>query len=142
MYARIGEKETFCSKVRRFGTFIKSKIMPEKKLTLDALLRMTPYIDDKDLVAHASRQLFLSRVRSVRTVRNTFFPNHKANKYEEFIHPEWFEFEKFSILLVLQAIWKLKDQYQIYQMVDGPKVEESLKEMYSSPLWKKIGKLK
>ena len=108
-------------------------------LTLDSLLAMTPVVNGVDLVSRASRQLFLSHVKSQTNVRDTFFPQHEPDRYEAHIDPQWFDFEEFANAFVCHALYVNKDEYCIYKMVDGEKVEELLADFYLSPDWKKVG---
>ena len=123
------------------GVITWTTVMADKRtLSLESLLAMTPVVNGVDLVGRAARQLFLSHVKSQANVRDTFFYGHERDRYEASIDPAWFDFEAFANIYVCQAVYQNKDEYNIYKMVDGEKIQDMLADFYRSPDWKKIGK--
>jgi len=118
-------------------------------LTLDALMAMTPVVNDQDIVQLASRHAFISHVKRQPSVRDTFFPVLSRQPLADNWSPEvaavlqddvtWFDFSRYSVLYVAQAICKLRDDFLVHTMLEEDIVTEQLKAMHDSSDWKKIG---
>ena len=110
-----------------------------KELTVDVLQHMSPYVNGKDVVAQAARNLLVDYIKQQGHVEEVFFHGRTPEKCEYFIDPTWFDFHNFATLYACQALYKSKDPYSINKMVDGEKVEAKLKDIYESAAWKKLG---
>jgi hypothetical protein len=117
--------------------------------TFDALVAMTPIVLGTDIVRLAARHLFLGQVKCQAPVHDVFFPTSPkrpgvdcgrfgevATMLDEIT---WFDFSRYSILYVAQAICRLCDPYSIYSMLDEDIVNEQLRSVHESSDWKKIG---
>jgi len=118
-------------------------------LTLDALMSMTSVVNGQDIVQLAARHAFLSHVKRHPSVRDAFFPTSSRQPLADKWSPEvasvlqddvaWFDFGRYSVLYVAQAICQLRDEFLIYSMLEEDVVTEQLKAMHDSSDWKKIG---
>jgi len=118
-------------------------------LTLDALMSMTSVVNGQDIVQLAARHAFLSHVKRHPSVRDAFFPASSRQPLADKWSPEvasvlqddvaWFDFGRYSVLYVAQAICQLRDEFLIYSMLEEDVVTEQLKAMHDSSDWKKIG---
>jgi len=118
-------------------------------LTTDALMAMTSVVNGQDIVQLASRHAFLGHVKRQPSVRHVFFPTCSRQPAADTWSPEvaavlqgeiaWFDFSRYSVLFVADAICKLGDQFLIHTMLDEEVVSEQLKAMHDSSDWKKIG---
>jgi len=118
-------------------------------LTLDSLLTMTSVVNGQDVVQLASRHAFLSHVKRQPSVRHVFFPTLSRQLLVDNWSPELadvllddttgFDFNRYSVLYVAQAICKLRDKFLVYSMLEENIVAEQLKAIHDSSHWKKIG---
>lgn len=118
-------------------------------LTIDALMAMTPVVNGQDIVQLASRHAFIGHVKRQPPVRDTFFPTSSRQPLADSWSPEvaavlqddvtWFDFSRYSVLYVAQAICKLRDKFLVHTMLEEDIVSEQLKAMHDSSGWKKIG---
>jgi len=118
-------------------------------LTLDALMAMTSVVNGQDIVQLASRHVFLSHVKRQPSVRDVFFPTSSRQPLSDNWSPEvaavlqndvtWFDFSRYSVLYVAQAICNLRDEFLVHTMLQEDIVTEQLKMMHESSDWKKIG---
>lgn len=118
-------------------------------LTLDALMAMTSVVNGQDIVQLASRHAFISHVKRQPSVRDAFFPTLSRQPLADNWSPEvaallqddvtWFDFSRYSVLYVAQAICKLRDNFFVHAMLEEDMVTEQLKAMHDSSDWKKIG---
>ena len=113
----------------------------DNTLSVDALLAMTPIVNGQDLVAFACRHLFLSHVKSQHSVKETFFPTHQKDKHEDFLDDTWFDFDRFAVYYACQAIARLQDEFTIHTLLKKDLIEEEMDAYFTSPDWKKIGKV-
>ena len=51
----------------------------------------------------------------------------------------WFDFSRYSVLYVAQAISNQRDEFLVHRMIDTDVVSEQLAAMHDSSDWKKIG---
>jgi len=119
-------------------------------LTLDALMSMTSVVNGQDVVQLASRHAFLCHVKRQPSVRDVFFETSSRQPLVDNWSPELaavlhddvtaFDFSRYSVLYVAEAICKLRDKFLIYTMLEENIVSEQLKAMYDSSDWKKIGR--
>ena len=109
-------------------------------LSVDGLMTMTPVFEGVDIVGSASRQLLLSRLKSEPHVTQIFFANHKKDDAEEKMDESWFDYEFFSTMLVCQATASGSDDYGIHSILNLPRINEIMANIYHSPEWKKVGK--
>ena len=118
-------------------------------LTLDALMSMTSVVSGQDVVQLASRHAFLSHVKRQSSVRDIFFPSSSRQPLADNWSQEvasvmqsdvaWFDFNRYSVLYVADAICKLRDKFLVHTMLEEDIVAEQLKAMHDSSDWKKIG---
>lgn len=111
----------------------------DDSLTIEPLLAMSPVVLGQDIVRIASRHLLLAHCKSQVSVREALFDQHKADYYESKIDPHWFDFETYATVFVCQALCKNVDEYRIWSMLSGDKVDAAMDEICHSPDWKKIG---
>jgi len=117
-------------------------------LTLDALMAMSSVVNGQDIVRLASRHAFLSHIKRQPSVRDVFFLTSSQPLVDNW-SPElaavlqddvtWFDFSRYSVLYVADAICKLRDKFFIYTMLEENMVTEQLQAMHDSSDWKKIG---
>lgn len=118
-------------------------------LTLDALMEMTSVVNGQDIVQLASRHAFLNHVKRQPTIRDVFFPTSSRQPLVDNWSPDvaavlqddvtWFDFSRYSVLYVAQAICSLRDKFLIHTMLEEDIVTEQLKAIHDSSDWKKIG---
>jgi len=118
-------------------------------LTLDALMGMTSVVNGQDIVQLASRHAFFSHVKRQPAVRDVFFPSSSRQPLADNWSPEvaallqddvtWFDFSRYSVLYVAQAVCSLRDKFLVHTMLEEDIVNEQLKAMHDSSDWKKIG---
>ena len=118
-------------------------------LTLNALMTMTSVVNGQDIVQLASRHAFISHVKRQPSVRDVFFPTSSRQALADSWSPEvaavlqddvtWFDFSRYSVLCVAQAICKLRDKFLVHTMLEEDIIDEQLKAMHDSSDWKKIG---
>ena len=112
---------------------------------------MTPVVNGQDIVQLASRHAFIGHVKRQPPVRDTFFPTSSRQPLADSWSPEvaavlqddvtWFDFSRYSVLYVAQAICKLRDKFLVHTMLEEDIVSEQLKAMHDSSGWKKIGQI-
>ena len=112
-------------------------------------MAMTSVINGQDIVQLAARHVFVSHVKRQPRVRDIFFPTSSRQPLVDSWSPElaamlqdnvtWFDFSRYSVLYVAQAICKLRDQFLIHTMIDEDIVTEQLNTIHDSSDWKKIG---
>jgi len=113
-------------------------------------MAMTPVVNSQDIVQLASRHAFLSHVKRQPSVRDAFFPTSSRQPLADNWSPEvaavlqddvtWFDFSRYSVLYVAQAICKLRDEFLVHTMLEEDIVTEQLKAMHDSSDWKKLGR--
>lgn len=118
-------------------------------LTLDALMAMSSVVNGQDIVQLASRHAFLSHIKRQPSVRDVFFLTSSRQPLVDNWSPELaavlqddvtlFDFSRYSVLYVADAICKLRDKFLIYTMLEENMVTEQLQAMHDSSDWKKIG---
>ena len=116
--------------------------MSDRAQTVDALLEMTPIVDNRDLVRLAARHLFLCQVKSEECVREVFFPQAGPDaRYGEAVGAAsaWFNVRDYAVLFVSQALCRLKDEYGLHTLIDAAGVDEQLDVAHRSSGWKKVG---
>ena len=126
-------------------------------------MSMTPVVNGQDVVRLAARHLFLGQVKCQLPVRDIFFAGSTADKsngdgnfpcggaasqsgsrplmseYEAAAMTSWFDYSRYSVLFVAQAICRLQDEYKLHAMLDERLVDEQLQAIHDSSEWKKIG---
>ena len=109
-------------------------------LSLKGLMEMTPIHEGVDIVSRAARHMFLSIVKTQKTVHDVFFSTHKKQEQDSFaLAKQYFDFERFANLFVCQAICRLQDKHNFHRMLRADVIEEELEEIYMSADWKKVG---
>ena len=112
------------------------------QLTLERLQALTPVVNEIDVAAEKARTLFISHLKGQRSVQSIFFPNYKPCRDEVHIDPNWFDFECFASLFVLEAIVNINDPFKINSLIKKSHLHSVLEEVYESAEWKKVGKHK
>lgn len=115
--------------------------LDKSRLSVDALLAMSPIVDGRDLVQMAARHLFLSLVKTQDNVREVFFPDHtKQDDNLRLIDQQWFDLRRFACLYLSQTICDIKDDIAgLHRLLDENQVYTELEIMYTSHDWKKVG---
>jgi hypothetical protein len=120
-------------------------------LTLDSLMTMTPFVNGQDVVRLAARHVLLGQVKCQLPVREFFgidtgSADNGANQsapltseYEAAAMTSWFDFSRYSVLYMAQAICKVRDPFGIHAMLDEQMVDEQMQQIHESSDWKKIG---
>ena len=123
-----------------FDRTLQAEIKLDAHLSLDALMRMTPKFEGRDLVKVACKHLLVSKLKSQHSVR-TFFSDHVIDAFERLVSDNWFDFDTLATLYVCGAIANSDDAFEICRVVDKEVVETHLKDICSSPDWKKLGNI-
>jgi len=109
------------------------------QLSIEGLMRLGPLLNDVDLVGRACRHLFLSHVQNQPVVHDLFFPDNSDEAFEDRIDPDWFDFSEFATYFVCNTISRIRDPYNIHNMLDRSKIQDWLADCYNGPHWKKVG---
>ena len=121
-----------------FDGTLETELELDAGLSLDALMRMTPTFEGRDLVKVACRHLLVSKLKSQRSVRS-FFPNHVIDAFERLVSDNWFDFDTLATLYVCHAVARSNDAFDIHRVVDREVVERHMRDICCSPDWKKLG---
>ena len=121
------------------------------RLTLKALLEMTPYFGEVDYLRLAAKHLFLNHVKNHPKVKNLLFGEESSSSKVEVnesivgfptkkeLENTNFDFGHFAILFVCKAICGLKGEFGFHELLDRDLIDSELQGIYNSRAWTDVG---